>query len=126
MAADLAFYNDAGNITWPENGDYSRMWTRYGELAKKQGLRWGGDWTGLVDRPHIEYHPGFTDGQARALIGAHQRGGNEAAWDQMGIGELPNGPGAPAGPARPGAPTRPTAPARPAAPARTAVPPGRR
>lgn len=119
VAADLAFYNDTGNITWPETGDYARMWTRYGELAKKQGLRWGGDWTGLVDRPHIEYHPGFTDGQAGQLKGAHQRGGLEGAWDQMGIGELPNGPAAPAGPARPPVPAaRPTGPARPTAPAR--------
>jgi peptidoglycan L-alanyl-D-glutamate endopeptidase CwlK len=118
VAADLAFYNEGGNITWPETGDYARLWTRYGELAKQQGLRWGGDWTGLVDRPHIEYHPGYGDGQSRQLIDAHRRGGNEAAWDMMGIGELPNGAGAPAGPPRPGAPARPTAPARPGQPPR--------
>lgn len=112
VAADIAFNNEAGNITWPENGDYGRMWTRYGEIAKKQGLRWGGDWTGLVDRPHIEYHPGFTDGQAGSLIPAHRAGGLEGAWDRMGIGEQPNAPAAPAAPARPAVPGRAPAPAR--------------
>lgn len=29
-------------------------WTLYGAMAKSQGLLWGGDWSGLVDRPHVE------------------------------------------------------------------------
>lgn len=88
VAADIAFYDEAGTITWPETGDYQKLWTRYGEHAKKQGLEWGGDWKSITDRPHIEYHPGVTS--ASQLKAAHKRGGNEAAWDQMGIGEQPN------------------------------------
>ena len=88
VAADIAFYNETGNITWPEGGDYAKLWTRYGEHAKKQGLEWGGDWKSITDRPHIEYHPGVTS--ASQLKAAHLRGGQEAAWDQMGIGETPN------------------------------------
>lgn len=90
VAADIAFYDEKGTISWPEDGDYAKLWTRYGEHAKKQGLEWGGDWKSITDRPHIEYHPGV--GSASSLKAAHQRGGNEAAWDQMGIGEIPNRP----------------------------------
>lgn len=88
VAADIAFYNENGGITWPEGGDYAKLWTRYGEQAKKQGLSWGGDWKSITDRPHVEYHPGITS--ASQLKNAHMRGGNEGAWDQMGIGETPN------------------------------------
>lgn len=88
VASDIAFYNESGGITWPEQGDYAKLWTRYGEHAKKQGLSWGGDWQSIKDRPHVEYHPGVTS--ASQLKAAHQRGGNEGAWDQMGIGEVPN------------------------------------
>lgn len=88
VAADLAFYNEKGQITWPETGDYAKLWTRYGEQAKQQGLTWGGDWK-HQDRPHIEYHPGLTASQAANLERAHARGGLEAAWDQLGIGEQP-------------------------------------
>lgn len=90
IAADLAFYNDAGQITWPEQGDYAKLWTRYGELAKQQGLTWGGDWKRGTDRPHIEYHPGLNSSQAANLKAAYAKGGLEAAWDQMGIGEQPD------------------------------------
>lgn len=88
VAADNAFYDEGGNITWPETGDYEKLWTRYGEHAKKQGLEWGGDWRSIQDRPHVEYHPGV--GSASELIAAHRRGGNEGSWDQMGIGEVPD------------------------------------
>ena len=89
VAADLAFYNDKGQITWPEQGDYASLWTRYGEVAKKQGLTWGGDWK-HKDRPHIEYHPGLNSSQAANLKRANARGGLEAVWDQLGIGEQPD------------------------------------
>jgi peptidoglycan L-alanyl-D-glutamate endopeptidase CwlK len=29
-------------------------WRLYGEMAKSQGLKWGGDWVRLTDMPHIE------------------------------------------------------------------------
>lgn len=89
IATDNAFYNAAGQITWPEQGDYAKLWTRYGELAKKQGLEWGGDWKSSKDRPHVEYHPGLNASQASTLKPSHARGGDEGAWDHMGIGEKP-------------------------------------
>jgi peptidoglycan L-alanyl-D-glutamate endopeptidase CwlK len=48
-AVDLAFLRD-GKPSWAED----HPWKLYGEMAKALGLRWGGDWKALNDRPHIE------------------------------------------------------------------------
>lgn len=89
LGTDLAFYDKQGQIGWPETGDHAKLWTRYGELAKKQGLTWGGDWQKGTDRPHVEYHPGLSASQAANLKAAHRRNGLEGAWDQLGIGQQP-------------------------------------
>lgn len=50
-AVDCAFLDAAGRPSWAE----THPWRLYGEAAKSQGLRWGGDWTGAsIDRPHVE------------------------------------------------------------------------
>jgi peptidoglycan LD-endopeptidase CwlK len=85
LAADIAFNNANGQPAWPENGN----WTRYGEIAVDQGLEWGGNWQGLQDRPHVEYHPGLETGAARNLLNSYRQGGLEAVWDRMGIGQQP-------------------------------------
>jgi hypothetical protein len=48
-ASDLAFLQD-GRASWSEAHD----WDLLGEVAKAVGLEWGGDWTTLVDRPHVQ------------------------------------------------------------------------
>jgi peptidoglycan LD-endopeptidase CwlK len=48
-AVDCCFLVD-GNPSW----DDAHPWRLYGEAAKALGLRWGGEFVGLVDRPHIE------------------------------------------------------------------------
>ena len=30
------------------------LWQKYGNIAKKYGFEWGGDWTSFPDRPHIQ------------------------------------------------------------------------
>jgi peptidoglycan L-alanyl-D-glutamate endopeptidase CwlK len=32
-----------------------RIWALYGRLAREQGLRWGGDFKSIRDRPHCEW-----------------------------------------------------------------------
>ena len=32
----------------------SKRWNEIGEIGKKHGLVWGGDWTRLVDKPHFQ------------------------------------------------------------------------
>ena len=88
VASDIVFNDANGNQSWPETGDYRQLWTRYGELAEGNGLEWGGRWNN-PDRPHVEYHPGYTASNASTLRNTTNRGGLEAAWDQMGIGEQP-------------------------------------
>lgn len=51
-AVDLAFVNDPNtplDETWAETSP----WACYGACAKALGLGWGGDWVGILDRPHI-------------------------------------------------------------------------
>lgn len=47
--ADLAFLVKGQ----PSYGE-QHPWTLLGKIAKEEGLIWGGDWTTLVDRPHVE------------------------------------------------------------------------
>lgn len=46
-AVDCAFVQ-SGVVSW------EGPWTAYGEAGKAAGLRWGGDFKSLPDRPHLE------------------------------------------------------------------------
>ena len=50
IAIDFAPFK-AGKIWWdaPET-----VWNEMGNIGKKYGFSWGGDWTGFVDKPHFE------------------------------------------------------------------------
>ena len=56
IAAD--FYRADGKGAYNESGDYFK---KVGELAKKLGLGWGGDWKNIVDKPHV-YLPDWGSG----------------------------------------------------------------
>lgn len=92
VAADIVFNDANGRSSWPDGGEYTKLWQRYGEIAQGNGLEWGGSWTSIQDRPHIEYHPGLTASDASTLKDEHRQGGLEAAWDAMGIGEQEDPP----------------------------------
>lgn len=54
LAADSAVFK-RGQATWDLNDEWVRRgYERYGELATKAGLRWGGHWTTFKDLPHVE------------------------------------------------------------------------
>lgn len=54
----LAFDAVFKDFNWnPPSEDW---WEILGEEGKKLGLEWGGDWSGFRDRPHFEWHQGFT------------------------------------------------------------------
>ena len=38
-----------GKVNWN-----SKNWNKIGQIGKSVGFNWGGDWTGLVDKPHFE------------------------------------------------------------------------
>ncbi len=48
-AVDLTIFDAQGNPQWDHN-----RWNELEIAAKKCGLRWGGDFTSLPDRPHCE------------------------------------------------------------------------
>lgn len=48
-AIDVVFIVN-GRPSWEE----SNPWELLGAMARSQGLNWGGDWTTLRDRPHLE------------------------------------------------------------------------
>jgi peptidoglycan L-alanyl-D-glutamate endopeptidase CwlK len=54
-AVDCCFLVDIDG-DGPDDPSWSEKhpWNLYGEMAKALGLIWGGSWTTLVDRPHIE------------------------------------------------------------------------
>lgn len=72
-AVDLVLVRDGGTLEWQPMvdtdhdgmGDYRQM----GEAAKSLGFVWGGDFKGLGDFGHVEYHPGITLADARAKAG---------------------------------------------------------
>lgn len=56
LAAD--FWFEGYNYT--NNQPPEAYWDILGAEGKALGLEWGGDWKGFRDRPHFEYHPGYT------------------------------------------------------------------
>ena len=52
------FYRNDGQGAYNESGDFFQ---RVGQVAKSLGLGWGGDWTSIVDKPHI-YLPDWGSG----------------------------------------------------------------
>ena len=88
VAADLVFNDANGGQSWPDGGEYTKLWTRLGELAEGNGLEWGGRWN-KPDRPHVELHPDRSASDAGSMKDEMNAGGLEAVWDTMGIGELP-------------------------------------
>lgn len=55
VAVDIVFVVN-GRPSWSE----SHPWSTLGKVGKKQGFEWGGDWTGFVDRPHLEMTLGYS------------------------------------------------------------------
>ena len=54
-AVDCCFLIDVDG-DGPDDPSWSEQhpWALYGAMARALGLAWGGDWTTLVDRPHVE------------------------------------------------------------------------
>jgi len=86
VAMDSTFQDPNGQPHWREDGDYARLWQRYGEVGQRHGLEWGGNFRN-VDNPHHEYHPNDTAGGARNHEQTLRRQGLPEVWRRMGIGQ---------------------------------------
>lgn len=54
VAVDVVFVEN-NRPSWGEHHN----WYILGEVGKKHGFSWGGDWKGFVDRPHFEMTMGY-------------------------------------------------------------------
>lgn len=55
VAVDIVFIEN-GRASWGEH----HPWNILGQIGKKHGFLWGGDWVGFKDRPHLEMPLGYT------------------------------------------------------------------
>lgn len=79
LAVDSCF---VGNDPYLENStDAKDLWNEFGQIAKKNGLEWGGFFlNGKTDFPHIQLTLGLTIHEARSL---YDNGGIDAVWDEI-------------------------------------------
>ncbi len=67
-ALDLWPVRDRKPVLEVRDSTDEQLYRQLGDIAKLHGFAWGGDWKGLVDRPHIEIpanpHPGTLAGGA--------------------------------------------------------------
>lgn len=106
LAADLVPLDSRGQPNWNVPNS---TWQTIGAAGKRQGLEWGGDWTGFVDRPHFQMTAGRSTSSLLAQY--NQNGGNlNAIWNDVNS-HYPNiGPNTPTTPTTPTNPTNPTTP----------------
>lgn len=71
------------NVRGREYDDSDGFFAKVAAIAKPYGLRWGGDWTRFVDKPHLELAEFMPGGSAAWLIKTY--GSPEkfmAAWEE--------------------------------------------
>lgn len=44
-----------GKPVWSSSGEGGKIWAKVGELGKKTGLEWAGDWTSFREFPHFQW-----------------------------------------------------------------------
>ena len=85
------------NVRGREYDDSDGFFAKVASIAKPYGLRWGGDWTRFVDKPHLELAEFMPGGSAAWLIKTY--GSPEkfmAAWEEEDmvryktIGDVPS------------------------------------
>lgn len=69
LAFDVVPWED-GRLNWN-----TARWTEIGQMGKSLGLQWGGDWTGLVDKPHFQAPQGLSLSDARSRISSGRTDG---------------------------------------------------
>ena len=74
-AIDVCFVGRDPYLNAHPKGDF--LWKEFGRLAKVHGFIWGGDFSYLIDRPHIQLTYGATLPEIKQLY----RGGDQkAVW----------------------------------------------
>lgn len=76
LAADIAFLDKDGKITWDSKED----WVAVGKIGKDLGMGWGGNFKHIKDLGHFEYHPDMNLKEVKKLF---QNGGRENLWGDI-------------------------------------------
>lgn len=78
VACDIVWKDPYCNWTWkePKEGD----WDRIGLISKEFKLHWGGDFKGLIDKPHFEANFGLTLNQMKDIYG---KSGLAGVWNEL-------------------------------------------
>lgn len=50
----------AGKPVWGTTGEDLKLWMQIGEIGKKAGLEWAGDWKTFREFPHFQFTGGLT------------------------------------------------------------------
>lgn len=55
-AVDVLILNPSGKVDWEwmDSLACAPLWALFGQLARECKLEWGGYWTQIVDKPHVE------------------------------------------------------------------------
>jgi peptidoglycan L-alanyl-D-glutamate endopeptidase CwlK len=81
-----------GKPVWGTGGEGAALWKKVGEMGKKAGLEWAGDWTKFREFPHFQW----TDGQAVRDLMKKRFGQPTAPAGAAALGlESVDGPAAP-------------------------------
>jgi len=81
LALDVFF---AGKDPYLEKDPkFEYYWKKFGELAEKHGFVWGGHFSGLLDRPHIQLSYGLTITEIRKIYDAHGMEGLTKELDRL-------------------------------------------
>ncbi len=79
LAVDVVPLGANGQPNWNVPNS---TWQKIGAAGKKQGLEWGGDWKGFVDRPHFQLTAGRSVSSLHAQY--NRNGGNlKAIWNDV-------------------------------------------
>ncbi|MCV5090722.1 M15 family metallopeptidase, partial [Escherichia coli] len=70
LAVDIVPTNAQGKPTWQASRE---VWEAIGRAGERQGLEWGGRWTGFSDVPHFQF-AGPTKA-AKELLPIYKQGG---------------------------------------------------
>ncbi len=80
LAIDVAFEGDDPYLEDAAPEECEVVWEAFGSEMVEAGLVWGGHFTHIVDRPHVEQNYGLTLTEAIAL---NQRSGPMGVWSRI-------------------------------------------
>lgn len=63
IAWDIGIFDDDGKYL-PESPEYAKA----GAIGRDVGVEWGGDWRGIVDRPHFQCHSPLSIARMRGIV----------------------------------------------------------